>query len=190
MKNLNRFNRIRYRFLSCYVYSRKMKAFGSGSIIFNPMRIDQPHSITIGPNVFIAEGSWLLGSNDSSGYLLIGAGTVVGHRVHLVAMKAVSIEASVLIADNVFITDCKHDFVDISKSIIDQPVSFIGEVSIGEGSMIGENACIMGVKVGKHCVVGANAVVTKDVPDYSVVAGVPARVISHFDFELNQWVKD
>lgn len=190
MKNLNRFNRIRYRFLSCYVYSRKMKAFGSGSIIFNPMRIDHPESMDIGSDVFVGEGSWLLGSSCKDASLKIDSGSVIGHRFHLVASESVHIGRDVLIADNVFISDCKHEFTNISRPVMEQPVSFIGEVFIGEGSMIGENACVMGVKIGKHCVVGANAVVTKDVPDYSVVAGVPAKVISHFDFELNQWVND
>lgn len=51
-------------------------------------------------------------------------------------------------------------------------------VSIGEGSYIGINAVIVGnVKIGKHCVIGANSVVTKDVPDYCVAVGSPARVI-------------
>lgn len=51
-------------------------------------------------------------------------------------------------------------------------------VSIGDGSYIGINAVIVGnVKIGKHCVIGANSVVTKDVPDYCVAVGSPARVI-------------
>lgn len=52
------------------------------------------------------------------------------------------------------------------------------KVSIGDGSYIGINSVIVGnVKIGKHCVIGANSVVTKDVPDYCVAVGCPARVI-------------
>lgn len=53
-------------------------------------------------------------------------------------------------------------------------------MSIGDGSYIGINTVIVGnVKIGKHCVIGANSVVTKDVPDYSVAVGIPARVIKN-----------
>lgn len=54
-----------------------------------------------------------------------------------------------------------------------------GKIVVGEGSFIGANATIMpGVRIGKHCVIGAGAVVTKNIPDYSVAVGVPARVIT------------
>ena len=43
--------------------------------------------------------------------------------------------------------------------------------------------------VGKHCVIGANSVVTKDIPDYSVATGIPARVIKKYDFEKKEWVR-
>ena len=49
--------------------------------------------------------------------------------------------------------------------------------------------CIIGASVGRHCVIGANAVVTKDIPDYSVAVGSPARVIKSYDFTTGKWVK-
>ena len=78
-----------------------------------------------------------------------------------------------------YITDCDHEYRDINVPVIDQGIAQRGQmVSIGEGSYIGINAVIVGnVKIGKHCVIGANSVVTKDVPDYCVAVGSPARVI-------------
>lgn len=78
-----------------------------------------------------------------------------------------------------YITDCDHEYRDINVPVIDQGIVRRGQmVSIGEGSYIGINAVIVGnVKIGKHCVIGANSVVTKDVPDYCVAVGSPARVI-------------
>lgn len=78
-----------------------------------------------------------------------------------------------------YITDCDHEYRDINVPVIDQGIVQRGQmVSIGEGSYIGINAVIVGdVKIGKHCVIGANSVVTKDVPDYCVAVGSPARVI-------------
>ena len=78
-----------------------------------------------------------------------------------------------------YITDCDHEYRDINVPVIDQGIVQRGQmVSIGEGSYIGINAVIVGnVKIGKHCAIGANSVVTKDVPDYCVAVGSPARVI-------------
>ena len=60
-------------------------------------------------------------------------------------------------------------------------------VEIGEGSWLGENVCVLGTHIGKHCVIGANSVVTKDIPDYSVAVGIPAKVIKRFDLESKSW---
>ena len=61
---------------------------------------------------------------------------------------------------------------------------------IGNGTWIGTNAVIVGnIQIGKHCVIGANSVVTKDIPDYSVAAGIPAKVIKRYDFEEEEWVR-
>lgn len=82
---------------------------------------------------------------------------------------------------NVYITDCDHEYRNIDVPVIEQGIVQKGQaVSIGDGSYIGINTVIVGnVKIGKHCVIGANSVVTKDVPDYSVAVGIPARVIKN-----------
>ena len=63
------------------------------------------------------------------------------------------------------------------------------DVVIGNGSWIGEHVCIIGASIGRHCVIGANSVVTRDIPDYSVAVGSPAIVIKKYDFKLNKWIK-
>ena len=88
-----------------------------------------------------------------------------------------------------YITDCGHEYRDINVPVIDQGIVQRNQkVSIGEGSYIGINAVIVGnVKIGKHCVIGANSVVTKDVPDFCVVAGIPEKVIKRYNSETQQW---
>ena len=54
-------------------------------------------------------------------------------------------------------------------------------------SWLGENVAIIGASIGKNCVIGANAVVTDDIPDYSVAVGIPARVIRQYDAPSGQW---
>ena len=63
------------------------------------------------------------------------------------------------------------------------------DVYIGDGSWLGENVCVIGASIGQHCVIGANSVVTKDIPDYSVAVGSPAKVIKRYNPETKQWGK-
>lgn len=90
-----------------------------------------------------------------------------------------------------YITDCDHEYRDIDIPVMDQGIVQRGQtVSIGDGSYIGINSVIVGnVKVGKHCVIGSNSVVTKDVPDYCVAVGSPAKVIRQHNIRMGEWIK-
>jgi len=169
-------------------------SFGAKIAILKPMRIQGAKWIAIGSNVTILNSVWLLALNPENRQrsniplLCIGEGTSIGHFAHIVAIESVKIGAKVLIADRVYISDNLHSFDDVETPIIDQPVKFRGAVHIGDGSWIGENVCIIGARIGRHCVVAANAVVTHDVPDYCVVAGAPARVIKRYDVATQAWI--
>ncbi|MCZ6594522.1 MAG: acyltransferase [Bacteroidetes bacterium] len=104
-------------------------------------------------------------------------------------MKEVYIGKNVLIADRVFISDNLHGYENVAKPVQEQQSVFKNPVRIGAGSWIGVNAAVIGAEIGKNCVIGANAVVTKDVPDYCVVAGIPARIIRRFNEEKGEWEK-
>lgn len=97
------------------------------------------------------------------------------------AVAHVVLGLGISFSPNVYITDCDHEYRDVDVPVIDQGIVQRGQkVSIGEGSYIGINAVIVGnVRIGRHCVVGANSVVTKDVPDYCVAVGSPAKVIKN-----------
>ena len=97
--------------------------------------------------------------------LEIGKGTALGNFNHIYVTNSVIIEDKVLTADKVYISDNVHDYSNVNQPIIDQPIKQRGKVRIGEGSWLGENVCVIGASVGKHCVIGANCVVTKDIPD-------------------------
>jgi maltose O-acetyltransferase len=97
--------------------------------------------------------------------------------VHINAYEKVILEDYVLIAERVHISDCSHLFTDEQVPVMHQGAEFQGEVIIHRGAWIGSGAVILpGVKIGRGAVVGANAVVTKSVPDNYVARGVPARV--------------
>lgn len=115
------------------------------------------------------------------GTVRIGRGSEIGERCRISIANSLEIGEKVLLSPNVYITDCDHEYRNIDVPVIEQGIVQKGQaVSIGDGSYIGINTVIVGnVKIGKHCVIGANSVVTKDVPDYSVAVGIPARVIKN-----------
>lgn len=165
--------------------------FGWSSYIESPLRIDGAQRITIGKNCYIAYKSWLA-SKSLTGFdsqLIIEDGCSIGHFNHIYATKSVILRKNVLTADKVYISDNYHGYEDITTPVMKQPIVQKGEVEVGEGSWIGENVCVLGVKIGKHCIIGANSVVTNDIPDFSVAVGVPAKVIKKYDIALKQWVR-
>lgn len=176
-------------FITHTIYAISFCKIGKRSIIYKPLQIDGRRSISIDNDVYIAQNAWLMGNNKKKNSLRIQLGTTIGHFVHLIASESVTIEKNVLIADKVFISDSSHNYEDIEKPIKQQGIKISAPVIIGEGSWIGENVCVCGASIGKHCVIGANSVVTSDIPDYCIAVGSPARVIKHYDFSKSEWVK-
>jgi acetyltransferase-like isoleucine patch superfamily enzyme len=100
---------------------------------------------------------------------------------HITCVSEVLVENGVLTADRLHISDSSQVFTDPGRAILDQGVMGGVGVSIGAESCIVENASVLSCKICKHCVVGANAVVMNDIPDFSVAVGVPAQVVRKFD---------
>lgn len=174
---------------------RVFKTFGRMSSILNPRMLTNPRFIEIGNNVGIGRYSRLEAIvTDIPGpapVLRIGDATHIEEYFHVAASQVVEIGKSVLIASRVYITDHNHSYSDINAPISSQGVDNKGPVIIEDNAWLGEGCAVLpGVKIGRNSVVGANAVVTTDVPPYCVVAGVPARVIKRYDFELSNWVRD
>ncbi len=174
----------RLRFRSAF------RVLGEDAFMYRPFRIDGPEEIELEAGTTIQRGSWLycVGREGISASLKIGTGCVLGYNNHIAAVREVVIGDHVLTANNVYISDNLHEYEDVSRPILHQPVRFKKGVSIGDGSWIGENVSILGARIGRNCVIGANAVVTHDIPDYSVAVGIPAVVIRTFDPQLRRWV--
>jgi acetyltransferase-like isoleucine patch superfamily enzyme len=113
--------------------------------------------------------------NNAVGDVMIGDHTRIG--LHNTIIGPVEIGSHVNLAQGITVTALNHNFGDTEKRIDEQGVS-TNPVTIEDDVWVGANAVILpGVTIGNHCVVAAGAVVTKDVPPHSLVAGVPAKVI-------------
>ena len=138
------------------------------------------HNITLEDSVTVRPYTQIW---SEGGAMRIGRGSEIGERCRISIANSLEIGKKVLFSPNIYITDCDHEYRNVNVPVIDQGIVQRGQgVSVGDGSYIGINAVIVGnVKIGKHCVIGANSVVTKDVPDYCVAVGCPARVIKRID---------
>jgi len=126
--------------------------------------------------------------------LRIGNNVEMNDYVHIAAGECVSIGNHVLIASRVFISDLNHG--NYTGSLQDSPLSepntrklSTNPVVINDDVWIGEGVSILaGVTIGKGSVIGASSVVTKDIPDYCIAVGNPAKVIKTYSFEKMEWI--
>jgi acetyltransferase-like isoleucine patch superfamily enzyme len=172
-------------------YKLTLGSIGIGSKLIHPI-LSGSNGIFIGKNVYIRKNGWLAAvplNNKLKSKLVIGDGTYVGNFCHFYATSSIQIGKNVLFADKVYLSDNMHSYEDITKPVIHQPVKQLAHVNIGDGAWIGENVCIIGASVGRNSVIGSNAIVNKDIPDYCVAVGAPARIIKKYNFETKQWQK-
>ena len=159
---------------------------GKGSVIRRRTRIDvMPfNEFTIGRDTLIEDFATV---NNQVGAVIIGDRTLIG--ISCVLIGPVTIGHDVLLAQHVVISGLNHQFEDISVPINQQKCT-TSEIIIEDAAWIGANVVITsGTRIGKHSVVAAGSVVTKDVPHYSVVAGNPARILKQYDPETKEWTK-
>lgn len=135
--------------------------------------------VVIGDNVLIGRGAWLdISKNTKGGQIIIGDGTQIGRNAVLSVCKKISIGKKCLVSYNVSIIDHDHNVLDPNISPLESGITEGQEVIIKDECFIGAHSFILkGVCLGKHCVVGANSVVTDSFSAYSVIAGSPAKLI-------------
>ena len=147
---------------------------GRGSKIYGSVRMDTPpyRRFFLGRHSVIESYSCI---NNAVGDVVIGDYTRIG--IHNTIIGPVCIGNHVNLAQGITVTALNHNFEDKTKRIDEQGIT-TKPVIIGDDVWIGANAVILpGVTIGKHCVVAAGAVVTKDVQDNTIVGGVPAKEI-------------
>jgi acetyltransferase-like isoleucine patch superfamily enzyme len=136
----------------------------------------------IGREASVSMGRWSWLGHDCKirahqGHISIGAKSVLGQECTISCYQHVAIGRECIIADRVMMIDFDHGMVDVERPIREQGI-YKRDVNVGHNVWIGYGTCVLrGVSVGNNSVIGTNAVVTYDVPDNAIVAGVPARII-------------
>ena len=173
------------KYLVKRVFWRPPRAVRSGarSYIYRPRRIFGAQFIEMGDRSTVDQYGWLAALESYAGVrykpqIVLGDDVHIGRYACLTAISSIVIEDGCLFSEHVYISDHGHGMDPEGGLIVDQRLVSKGPVWIGAGSFVGYRACILpGVILGKHCIVGANSVVTHSFPDFSVVAGCPARLI-------------
>lgn len=167
------------------------RRFGKRVRIVRPLRIFGAKYCEFADDTTLQYGAYLavLKEHDTPPALRIGARTMIGNFSHIVCTRRVEFGEGVLTADRLFVSDNGHNFADPDMPIRDQGLTQLNDVVIGDGTWIGENVCISGASIGRNCVIAANSVVTRDIPDRCVAAGAPARIIKRYCNETGTWRK-
>lgn len=150
--------------------------------------------ISIGNSVSLRkDASLIVATEDPTGepVIVIDDNCSIGSGTMLSAKNRIHLERDVLVGQQVIIMDHNHAYEDIGTPIAHQGVTEGGRVRIGEGSWIGRGSAVICARgeltIGRNCVIAVNSMVTRSIPDYSVVFGSPATIIKQYDPETRTW---
>ena len=161
----------------------RFQHFGRRAAIDEPYWLYGEHRTSIGHHVAIGKMAWLSVERpawDKPGPVLdIGPHTIIRQGVTISASESVVIEEYVGLGGYCSINDSNHTFSVKDGAIHNAPV-VTAPVRIGAGTWIGDRVAILaGANIGKGCFIGTNSIIRGDIPDYSIVVGMPGRVVGN-----------
>ncbi len=132
--------------------------------------------LDVGSGTVLEPGVWITAPGDAR--VRIGAGCFLNLGVMVASLRLVEIGDHCMLANGCFVSDADHRFDDLGRPVTWQGFTTRGPTRLGANVWLGANVVVTsGVTIGERCVVGANSVVTRDLPPRSVAAGAPARVL-------------
>lgn len=159
---------------------------GKGSAIYRSVRKDifPSHQFVLGENSVVEDFATVA---NAMGDIIIGNRSRIGLGNTIIG--PVSIGNDVNLAQNIVVSGLNHNYMDVDRTIKAQGVN-TSLIVIEDDVWIGANSVVLaGVTIGKHVVIGAGSVVTKDIPAYSIALGNPAKVVKTYDFNREEWLK-
>ena len=137
--------------------------------------------LEVGAGVLLEPGVWITAPGRAR--VRIGAGTFLNLGVMIAAQDLVEIGAHCMLANGCFVSDASHRYDDPDMPVTWQGFQSDGPTRIGDNCWLGAHVVVTsGVSIGERCVIGAGSVVTSDIPDHSIAAGAPARVIRRIEY--------
>ena len=162
-------------------WNRRFHSFGENAIVHRPGSVFGAHQIAIGDNTLILGGCYL--SVETPAWErpapVLSIGDRVGIRPYCMisASEQITIENDVIIGAFSSVIDSDHTFAEGRPNVMHNPVR-TAPIRIGRGTWLAERVAVLrGSTIGRCCIVGANSVVRGDLPDYSIAAGAPARIV-------------
>lgn len=153
---------------------------GKGISYGRDITISPGAQLDLGDNLYIGSRCTFEITVNPPGFVTIGANTWISRDCHICSNASIQIGANVLIGEFVSIRDTTHDYADINRPIKQQR-DIVGHIIIEDNVWIGRGTLILGrpegVVIGQGAVIGANSVVSKSVPAFTVVAGAPAKFV-------------
>jgi acetyltransferase-like isoleucine patch superfamily enzyme len=137
--------------------------------------------LEVGAHTLFEPGVWI--TAPGAARVRIGSGTFLNQGVMVASAELVEIGDHCMFANGCFISDAAHRFDDPDRPVTWQGFTSKGPTVVGDNVWCGAHVVITsGVTIGERCVIGANSVVTKDIPPFSIAAGSPAKVLRTIEF--------
>jgi acetyltransferase-like isoleucine patch superfamily enzyme len=159
----------------------RREAFVRWPVHGNVLEALREDRLEIGAGTLLEPNVWI--TAPGAARVRIGEGTFLNLNVMVASVELVEIGSHCMFANGCFVTDGNHRFDDPSRPVTWQGFTTKGPTRIGDNVWCGANVVITsGVTIGSRCVIGANSVVTTDIPDGSIAAGAPARVLKPIEW--------
>jgi acetyltransferase-like isoleucine patch superfamily enzyme len=159
----------------------RRECFARWPVHGNVLELLREGRLELGPHVLFEPDVWITAGGTAR--VRIGGGTFLNLAVMVAAVELVEIGAHCMLANGTFVTDGNHRYDDPDRPVPWQGFSTKGPTRIGDNVWCGANVVVTsGVTIGERCVIGANSVVTGDIPAFSIAVGSPARVIHRVEY--------